>query len=201
MDLFIEQIKNDIQALNKRNKIVYCLLISEKLLPNYKYFCNIYKFGEIKKLEQIIDILYDYVFDKINVSHEEINIYLNEIEEITPDTNDYSTILVSFALDACTAIISTLNFIKSENDNHVLDVASYARDTVDMFIQERDDLDLNNRELETLIENDNLMKKEKEKQKRIIEYLKKHDIINKMFIEELREINSGNIININIFKN
>ncbi len=200
MDLFRKQIKDEIESLNRKNKIIYCLLISEKLLPNYKYFSSIYDFGSVKKLEDIINVLYDYVFDKKHLTTEDVDIYLSEIEEITPDTNDFSTILVSFALDACTSVISTLNFIKNNNDNDVLDVACYARDTVDMFIQERDDLNLNNKELEILIDNDVLMTTEKNKQIIIAKYLKENQLINRISLDELRRLNYGSIIDVNIFK-
>ena len=64
MDLFRKQIEEEIESLNRNNKIIYCLLISEKLLPNYKYFSNVYGFGNVKKLEDKINVLNYYVFGK-----------------------------------------------------------------------------------------------------------------------------------------
>ena len=90
--------------------------------------------------------------------------------------------------------------LQNNNDNDVLDVACYARDTVDMFIQERDDLNLNNKELEILIDNDVLMTTEKNKQIIIAKYLKENQLINRISLDEVRSLNYGSIIDVNIFK-
>jgi uncharacterized protein YjaG (DUF416 family) len=50
---------------------------------------------------------------------------------------------VSAALDAGTAVVETLQSLLDGDSKQIVDVASFCRDTVDMYIQERDHLDYN----------------------------------------------------------
>ncbi len=76
------------------------------------------------------------------------------VETITPDTENFNDIYVSFALDACSSVYSSLSFIIDHNDEHIIDVVTYARDTVDMFIQEKEDLSPSDSALEEKIKSD-----------------------------------------------
>jgi uncharacterized protein YjaG (DUF416 family) len=200
MDIYREKMSSEIQLLNRKAKLIFCLLSCEKLLPNYKYFSEIYKFGSDKKLKEIIDFLFDFVLEEKEITEDQVIFFIEEIERITPDTNDFETILVSFALDACTSVLSLLYFIRDNEIEHILDVVTYARDTVDMFIQERDDLDLNKINIESIINNDYLMLAEKERQIKTSKYLNNLSVISLDTIEHLRQINKNEIINVSIFK-
>lgn len=172
MDTYIEDIKNRLQPLTNEQKLLFAALICEKLYPNYLYFHDRVNWGDPKILLDSIDVIYQSLFVKGLFSNQEIQNHIDAVDMITPDLDDFSGSFVSFALDACTSVYSSLCFILDQNPNHIADVASYARDTVDMFVQVRDDLDTHVMDLETKIDNDPLMIHEKSRQLTIIERLK-----------------------------
>jgi uncharacterized protein YjaG (DUF416 family) len=184
MDKYRLFIKTKIHFLTYQKKILLCLLLCERLIENYDFFSKRYNYGNVNILKKTIDDLFSEV--EKNISRYNVEDLISKIEEVTPDTEDYETIYVSFALDACTSIMSTLQYINDKNDDNVVDVVLYSRDTVDMFIQEKDDLNLSPIEVNEYIEKDIFMKNEKKYQAELIEYLQRTDNISFNEISLLR---------------
>ncbi|MFH6995145.1 DUF416 family protein [Flavobacterium sp. FlaQc-48] len=201
MDKYRIKISEKLAGLDDEKKITFSLLICERLLPNYVYFSKKYGYGDPSQLEEIISTLFKDLIEK-NKS-QNIDNYINVVENLTPDTEDYSTILASFALNACTSILSTLFFLKDDDFENLADVATYARDTVDMFIQERDDLDMNDSQMEILIEKDPFMQKELKRQFEVVDYLNnsKSDSLSVIDLVSLRELAKNDIIDISLLNN
>ena len=89
-------------------------------------------------------------------------------------------------------------YLKDNNLEDIVDVAIYARDTIDMYIQERDDVNINNSVLERLIEKDPFMKNEKKRQNDVIDYLNNIEYVNQKELEILRNIGNHNIIDLDL---
>lgn len=189
MDIFREDIKNKLKVLSTRQQLLFAVLICERLYPNYLYFYKRFEWGNPKVLMDSIDILYQSLFIKDLFSSDEVEQNIKAVDAITPNTEDYSEVFVSFALDACTSVYSALSFMLDGKLDHIADVASYARDTVDMFIQVRDDLDTNDIDLETKIATDPLMIQERNRQLSIIDRLHAigTDAINNDVIQKLKD--------------
>ena len=167
--------------------MLLCLLLSERLIENYDFFSKRYNYGNVGILKKTIDDLFRELDGNIySKTTSDVEDLISKIEEVTPDTEDYETIYVSFALDACTSIISTLQYINDKNDDNVIDVVLYSRDTVDMFIQEKDDLNISAIEVDEYIEKDIFMKNEKKYQAELIEYLQRTNDISFNEISLLR---------------
>lgn len=198
---FRDIISEKLADLDDQKKIFFSLLICERLFPNYVFFSKKYGYGDPSKLETIISTLFRDVLE--NNKTLKIDNYINIVENITPDTEDYDTILASFALDACTSILSTLYFLKDGDFENLVDVATYARDTVDMFIQERDDLDINDIQMDQLIEEDPFMQRELKRQFEVVDYLNSSMSESLSFIDlsSLRELAESNIIDISLLNN
>ncbi|NII83153.1 DUF416 family protein [Pedobacter sp. SG908] len=189
MDIYREDIKGKLKSLTTEQQLLFAALTCERLYPNYVYFHKRFDWGDPKVLLDSMEIIYQSLFFKTLFGSDEIQEHAEAVDMVTPDTEDYSEVFVSFALDACTSVYSTLNFMRDQNLDHVADVASYARDTVDMFIQVRDNLDMHVKDLETRIANDPLMIQEKGRQLSIIEKLKALDgeNVTDSIIEDLRD--------------
>ena len=101
-----------------------------------------------------------------------INLLTKEVEKNTPDTENFSTNFVSSALDACTAVLESLDFLVDNQFSRIKDISSFATDTVYMYIQYIDKLDFNtDRGFQQKIDNHPLMQKEVAIQLGIITFL------------------------------
>eukprot|EP00388_Colpodella_angusta_P001559 GDKJ01004903.1.p2 GENE.GDKJ01004903.1~~GDKJ01004903.1.p2 ORF type:complete len:200 (-),score=6.39 GDKJ01004903.1:143-742(-) len=196
MDKYRKEILDLLNPLHFEKQLLFGALICEKLYPNYSKFCQYEPYDNSQILQEAISVIFQCVFNRELYSSSEIQDIINQVEIVTPDTENYETILVSFALDSCTSILSCLYFIQDNDVENIADVATYARDTIDMFIQERDNLSLNDSFLEQKIENDNLMQQEKRRQKIVLELLKSNKNINESLIQNLRNIQPDSIINL-----
>lgn len=169
MNDFLNDIRNSVIKLSKKKKILFCVLTCEKLLSNYMSFEEENDWGDHQVLQEAIDMIYQYLINDKLFSNEEISELLERVDAITPHTEDFPGILTSFALDACTSVESTLQFILDDKAEHVMEVVSYAYDTVDMFIQEKENMDSNDREIEERISNDVFMQRERKRQKELLQ--------------------------------
>jgi uncharacterized protein YjaG (DUF416 family) len=176
MDKFRNEVKDLIEGLPNKGKILFAVLTSEKLYPNYIAFENISHWGNHKILEDAISFIFQYIINEESFIIPEIEDMISRIDLVTPDTEDFPGILTSFALDACTSILDILQFIIDKNAEHIVDVAIYARDTVDMFIQERDDMNSLDPSIDIQIEHDDFMLKEKSRQRKLIATLANIDL-------------------------
>lgn len=107
-------------------------------------------------------------------------------QAVIPDTEDFSTLLCSQALDAGVAVCETLQLAMGADLGHAVNAASVARDTVDMFIQERDQMDYADPEFEKKILEDPLMIGELSAQRSVLMELSSHRDLEPKFVEALR---------------
>lgn len=198
MDKFRSEILDLLKSLNFQKQLVFGVLICEKLLPNYTYFSKIMSWGSPDKLQNTIFKIYQYIYNYELFSVDEIQDLIIEIELNTPDTNDFESIFVSFALDSCTSLLSTLTFILDKNIENMVDVASYPRDTVDMYVQEKEDLAIEDKQFELKIEQNYYMQQEKTRQKTVLQLLKNMNKISDKELQELRNIQPSPIIDLHL---
>jgi uncharacterized protein YjaG (DUF416 family) len=161
----------ELKPLDFTKQATFAYLTCERLYPNYVYFSANFSFGEPRILRKAIDYLYQVILvgnpDKATVTQ-----LLESVEKNTPDTEDFSTPLVSSALDACTATLDSLHFLIDMDFQRIEAVSSYATDTASMYIQDKEELDYNSdKNFQSKIDSHPLMKKEIEIQSGIITFL------------------------------
>jgi hypothetical protein len=199
MDAYKEEVKSKLVAIPDKGKVLFAILICERLYPNYVAFQKINNWGDHSILQEGIALIRQYLIKEDLFDVDEITNVIESINEITPSTEDFSGIITSFALDACTAVLDTLEFLVDKNPEHIADVATYARDTVDMYIQEKDDLNANDPMIEEKIAKDPFMVKEKSIQRELLKKLTviKVETLTDNKIESLKDLRS--IIDLQIF--
>lgn len=200
MDKYRSIIQQGIKSFPKKGKVLFGFLIAERLYPNYLWFEKKEKWGNHIILANGFITVYEYLAENLIIDDLEIQNLIEQIDIVTPDTDDFSHITVSFALDACTAIRGVLSYLLNGIEEEIVDVAIFARDTVDMFVQEKYDLQLSDPNFEFLIAEDPLMKKEKNKQLDIIRKIEllNLDDLNSKIIETMRT--KDPIIELEIFE-
>lgn len=164
MDKYEDDLRKELTKLPDKAKLLFAVLTCEHLYPNYIHFNNETKWGSSENLRNAIDTIFIHLIDDRPFDKEQIRIFWDSVDLVTPDTEDFPEVMTSFALNACTAILSTLDFIIEPKPESIIEVAGYARDTVDMFVLVRDDFDSNDSNVEIRVEKDPLMIREKHRQ-------------------------------------
>jgi uncharacterized protein len=174
MDKYPDEIRKQLRTLPDKARLLFAVLTCEHLYPNYVHFQQVETWGNAEVLREAIDIIYQYLINDSLYTASDFEALTHSVELITPDMDDFSGITTSFALDACTAVLSTLAYLLEPALDHLVAVATYARDTVDMYIQVRDDFDSSGSDstIEDRIANDPLMIQEKARQRQLLDTLK-----------------------------
>jgi uncharacterized protein YjaG (DUF416 family) len=149
----------------------FAYLTCERLYPNYVYFSQNYDFGDPAVLREALDYIYNHLFEQ-DPDKNKIGAIIQKVEENTPDTEDFSAIFVSSALDACTSILDSLDFLIDKDFSKIQSISAYGTDTIEMYIQEIEKLDFNtDKDFQKKINNHPLMKREVAIQTGIISFL------------------------------
>ncbi|WP_341836416.1 DUF416 family protein [Chitinophaga pollutisoli] len=182
---------NNIQNWDIQKKLTFAYLTCQRLFPNYRAFHLRFGFGEPSVLSIAINSIYNTILNAPLEKKELIKL-LSDIDSQVPQPEDFDTVLASSALDACTSIESTLEFIKSPNDQLIKDISTMATDSVDMYIQESDDMDYSDKDFEQKITNHPLMQKELKIQNGIASYLNKIEKVTPEDIDTLLQLQDNN---------
>lgn len=169
-------------------QLTFAYLTCERLYPNYVYFSDNYRFGSPDVLRDAIDYLYINLF---NSKPDKTKIYslITNLDKNTPEPGNFETELASAALDACGVVYESLNFLLDKQPSRLDSISIMATDTVDMYIQDKDELDFNaDKYFQKKIETHPLMKKEIAIQSGIITFLSNSTKINLEDIHTLLQL-------------
>ena len=177
-----------LNTLSFRHKVLFAVLACERMLPSYIYFHNDEKWGSVSALKDTLEFLYTFTING-NIDMPIIDKLKIDIEQNTPDLDEFSSESASYAFDTCTTYYETLEYAKTKNNTHLSNVVESLLATVDMFIQEQDDLDPGDIHLEEKISKNKYMMNEIERQNTILSVLSKQELITSELIKTLRSLN------------
>ena len=92
-------------------------------------------------------------------------------EKLAPRPEDFDDILVSAAMDAAVATAMIFRCLEQRDVERIVEISTLARDSVDMYVQEIENLDPQDPNLEKKIENHPLMLLEVQRQVRTVDLL------------------------------
>lgn len=181
-----EKLRKELSELSEWHTVAFAAACCERLLPNYMAFSQREQWGD----SDLLRIALDEIWASLNARS--INIpYLNELiakcEKIIPDPDDFNSRLTSPALDASSAIAETLEALIDKKAEKVANVATLARDTIDLHLQ----ISVNNKfsilEYEEKLLSHPLMVTELKKPYDDLELLKKTPDIDSTFLRFFKE--------------
>jgi hypothetical protein len=172
------------------HRIAFGASCCERLLPNYRKFTDVEKWGDYKFLEDTLEEIWSFIYGK-QFKSDKIDMLIKMCYKVTPDSEEFDSIYTSFAIDAGGAVHEMLKCCLYNESKHVVDVACFARDTVDMYIQERDNMDYSDIDFELKILNDKLMQNKLKKQLNDLELLNNNHQLNSQFLEAFRAMVRG----------
>jgi uncharacterized protein YjaG (DUF416 family) len=97
---------SELARLSERHRVAYASACAERLLPLYAWFHGTESWGDPAVLERGISLAWNCV--KGQAEEKAIRDAIAASEEVTPDTEDFTSGLVSRALDAAVAVAQAL---------------------------------------------------------------------------------------------
>lgn len=150
MDHFAAEASAQVPTLTTAAKAAFAYAICARLTPHYQAFFEVEDWGDLLVLQSALAVLRQAVFTAPAVAA--VQRTYRQVEEVTPDSDDFGSSLGSLALDTCCAILAALDFTLHERNQALLDVATFARNTVDLYVQELEELDPSDPHLEQKID-------------------------------------------------
>ena len=183
----IEEI-DQLSRMDLQKQLAFAYLCAKRFFPNYLFFSNNYNFGVPGVLRSGIDLLYNSIFNK-TPSSQALEGLIQEIEANSPRPDDFATFYASIAMYSAGVVYESVSLqTLTDIQRRLMDISTMCTDAVDLFIQERDDMDYNEEGFEEKILNDPLMQEELGIQIGSIGYLKNSKEITESDIAILLEL-------------
>jgi uncharacterized protein YjaG (DUF416 family) len=154
-DVVLERIKN----LRDSSRIAFGVACCERLVPNYAAFSHEVQWGNENVLKETIERLWEHCLEKCLLQGE-VERLTKACELAAPDSEAFSSPLTTFAQDAAFAVCSVLDYLSEHRVEKIAQASSYAIDTVDLYVQEVENMKPNTADLEERIKNHPLMQNE-----------------------------------------
>lgn len=119
------------ECLSIWKRIGFMAYCCERMIPNYRLFNEETGFGSVDVLRQALDSVWTWM--ERAESPLDLGRLVSACDLQAPDTEDFSSIYTSAALDAASAVALTLESIETAEVNQLIEVATLARDTAFMF--------------------------------------------------------------------
>jgi len=133
---FVGKLKSQTAKLEHERKLSLSIEICKKLFFDYQQFANENNWGNPDLLLDAINLSQKALIREIETT--QAKSLLVKIDEISPDAEEFTD--ASYALNACTAVYETLEFILDNKSEHIYNIATYLTDTVYLKIKEKVDL-------------------------------------------------------------
>lgn len=148
-----------LKKLNNKRQLAFGALCCERLLPSYLAFQRDAGCGDIALVRKALDCVWTFLRDQ-PLSSEEIKNVTASCESAVPNSDDFVSLYVTSAQDACFAVCGLLGYLLESDVGKVVQVATYATDSVDLYVQEIENMAPNDPQLEQKILLHPLMQRE-----------------------------------------
>lgn len=129
----------ELNSISIEGQRVFGALCCERLFPNYVAFQGEAQWGRAEPLRQALDLVWLDVSGQV-VSLDEVRRLVGECEFVAPNSDDFDYLRVTSAQDACFAICSLLDHVLNPEPDMIANIAKYATDSVDLFVQELENM-------------------------------------------------------------
>lgn len=171
-------------AMSESQIVTFAASCSERLLPNYKKFVDVEQWGDYSFFRSTLNSIWNFI-EQQNISDENLKLLMKKCFEFVPDSEEFESIYASYAIDFGASIYNTLKYCLEKDIKNIISVADASINTVDLFVQEKHNLDPDDPDLEQKINNDQMMQQEIIKQLNDLDILAKQKI-DQQFINSFR---------------
>lgn len=188
-----EEIRPLLIPLNPAGKLAFVYSVAVRMQPQYQAFCDHQGWGNPALFQTSLDVIWSKLMG-IEVTTN-IDTLLQQLEDVVPDLDDHDSYLASYGFDAGCAIYSAMEYLLKNQDEQVLAVATFARDTADMYVQVLNDLSPDDPALEKKIVTDPYMVNEVHRQVTTLQRLQGVVVVDEKLLNELA---AGELIDIDL---
>ena len=154
-------------------QLVFLLLVCQRLIPSFRALSRERGLAGEDLLLDLLRKAWDTLL--AGVTKADFSAEVTQAESVAPNTEDVESDFVSSALDAAIAVSLLMKVFNDGQTNTIVEAASLARDSIDMYVQELEQMDQNDPNIETKILSHDLMQKELERQREDIAFIKALD--------------------------
>ncbi len=181
-----ETLKGRLNKMDKKRQLACGATCCERLLPNYLAFQQDTGWGDISPIRNALNLVWSFLEDCQLPNAQEIRKITAHCEFVIPDSEKFESLYVSSAQDACFAVCNLLDFMIDSDVDKIVLAARYATDSVDLYVQELENMEPNTSELEQKILTHKLMQRELTKQEDDLRAIEKTSSLDSNFLTQLR---------------
>lgn len=154
----LQDIEGAVGRLTPDKRLVFGLLLLDRMLPNFVRFALETGAVGVGPLNFATSALWEYL--EVGGAGKKLPITSEQCELLIPESEDFSSIYTASAGDAAAALASLVEYVGDYQTAHLNEIVGLARDSVDIFIQLKFDLNPQSPAFEETIRNYPLMRSE-----------------------------------------
>lgn len=154
----------ELSKMEPLQQLIFGAACCERMLPGYELFMLEAAWGNIQPLRDALDAVWSTGAQAS--SKVEWSTLLMRCEQCAPDSEDFGSLYTSAAQDATFAVCALLEFLLDGDPSHVVGAARFSIDSIDLIVQERENMDPRDADREQKILEHRLMQQELVRQQR-----------------------------------
>jgi uncharacterized protein YjaG (DUF416 family) len=174
----------DLKQLNDWQLAAFCAAVSERLLPNYVLFSRVSEFGDTQILRTALDKVWDRLSNRCGAVNFETQIL--KVDTVIPEPEDFDIYGVYPALDACVALIATLNQMVEASYQDARQISQLSLQGIETYLEVIADAECSDEDLVRFINSHPLIEIEQQFQNSLIEQLLSNANVSIALLDSIR---------------
>jgi hypothetical protein len=179
-------LKERLKRLDTKRQLTFGVLCCERLLPNYLAFQKDSGWGDVAPVRQALDYVWAFLCGQ-QLDPQEIKKSIELCESAAPNSDDFVSLYVTSAQDACFAVCGLLDYLLESDVDKIVQAATYATDSVDLYVQEIENMTPNDPQLEKKILSHRLMQRELAQQEEDLKAIELTAYLSQEFLAQRKE--------------
>jgi uncharacterized protein YjaG (DUF416 family) len=155
-----------LSRLPSESRLAFAAACAQRCIANYATFFRETHWGNPQAVESALHQVWRWCLGESQPPTQHIRALADQLEDLAPDAEDFTSLFVSSAQDAVFAVCCLLDYCCDKDVTRLVEATRYATDSIDLYVQEVLELDPQDPLLEAKILAHPLMQQELERQNR-----------------------------------